>query len=142
MQLKKNKKGFTLIEIIVVLVIMGILLAIAVPSVLGYVNKAKESRFLSDARAAYLAAQSITVTEKAKGTTVTVLESELNTPKNLNDEIGTDGLVTSSVCKVDGTTTDTGKIDKINTCTFGIEGLNGKLVKIVANGTAEIIPAP
>ena len=39
--LKRNKKGFTLIEIIVVLVIMGILIAIAVPSVLGYVNKAK-----------------------------------------------------------------------------------------------------
>ena len=31
--LKRNKKGFTLIEIIVVLVIMGILIAIAVPSV-------------------------------------------------------------------------------------------------------------
>lgn len=30
--LKRNKKGFTLIEIIVVLVIMGILIAIAVPS--------------------------------------------------------------------------------------------------------------
>lgn len=47
--LKRNKKGFTLIEIIVVLVIMGILIAIAVPSVLGYVNKAKEQRYLSDA---------------------------------------------------------------------------------------------
>ncbi|MFR5751272.1 type IV pilin protein [Faecalibacillus intestinalis] len=32
-----NKKGFTLVEIIVVLVILAILAAIAVPSVLGYV---------------------------------------------------------------------------------------------------------
>lgn len=31
-----NKKGFTLVEIIVVLVILAILAAIAVPSVLGY----------------------------------------------------------------------------------------------------------
>lgn len=54
--LKRNKKGFTLIEIIVVLVIMGILIAIAVPSVLGYVNKAKEQRYLSDARAYYIGA--------------------------------------------------------------------------------------
>lgn len=36
-----NKKGFTLVEIIVVLVILAILEAIAVPSVLGYVEQAK-----------------------------------------------------------------------------------------------------
>lgn len=36
-----NKKGFTLIEIIVVLVILAILAAIAVPSVLGYVEEAR-----------------------------------------------------------------------------------------------------
>lgn len=36
-----NKKGFTLVEIIVVLVILAILAAIAVPSVLGYVEETK-----------------------------------------------------------------------------------------------------
>ena len=36
-----NKKGFTLVEIIVVLVILAILAVIAVPSVLGYVEQAK-----------------------------------------------------------------------------------------------------
>lgn len=41
LQKKSNKKGFTLVEIIVVLVILTILAAIAVPSVLGYVNEAK-----------------------------------------------------------------------------------------------------
>ena len=40
-----NKKGFTLVEIIVVLVILAILAAIAVPSVLGYVEEAKKERF-------------------------------------------------------------------------------------------------
>lgn len=37
----KNKKGFTLVEIIVVLVILAILAAIVAPSVLGYVEQAK-----------------------------------------------------------------------------------------------------
>lgn len=36
-----NRKGFTLVEIIVVLVILAILAAIAVPSVLWYVEEAK-----------------------------------------------------------------------------------------------------
>lgn len=41
-----NKKGFTLVEIIVVLVILAILAAIAVPSVLGYVEEAKKRKIL------------------------------------------------------------------------------------------------
>lgn len=41
-----NKKGFTLVEIIVVLVILAILAAIAVPSVLGYVEEAKKKNIL------------------------------------------------------------------------------------------------
>lgn len=41
LQKKSNKKGFTLVEIIVVLVILAILAAIAVPSVIGYVDEAK-----------------------------------------------------------------------------------------------------
>ncbi|MDR0885187.1 MAG: prepilin-type N-terminal cleavage/methylation domain-containing protein [Clostridiales Family XIII bacterium] len=37
----KDKKGFTLVEVIVVLVILAILIAIAVPSVTQYINKSK-----------------------------------------------------------------------------------------------------
>lgn len=48
--MRKKRQGFTLIEIIVVLVILGILLAIATPSILGYVQKAKDSRLLQEAR--------------------------------------------------------------------------------------------
>ena len=43
-----NKKGFTLVEIIVVLVILAILAAIAVPSVLGYVEEAKKRGALNN----------------------------------------------------------------------------------------------
>ena len=38
---KKKKKGFTLIELIVVIAILGILAAIAVPRFSGFTNKAK-----------------------------------------------------------------------------------------------------
>ena len=36
-----NKKGFTLVEMIVVIVILGILLAIMVPQLIKYVDKAR-----------------------------------------------------------------------------------------------------
>jgi type IV pilus assembly protein PilA len=53
----KNKKGFTLIEIIVVLVILAILVAIALPAMFGYVEEARAKTFAQEARVGFLAAQ-------------------------------------------------------------------------------------
>ncbi|MFR4393849.1 MAG: type IV pilin protein [Ruminococcus callidus] len=36
---KKNRKGFSLVELIVVLVIMAILSAALIPSLIGYISK-------------------------------------------------------------------------------------------------------
>lgn len=47
-----NKKGFTLIEIIVVVVILAVLMSVAVPSVMQYLDKADEARYLSYSRGA------------------------------------------------------------------------------------------
>lgn len=58
----KNKKGFTLIEIIVVIVILAVLMAVAVPSVLSYMNEGKNAKYQTVARAVLINAQ----TEYAK----------------------------------------------------------------------------
>ena len=52
--LKKDKKGFTLVEMIVVIVIIGILLAILVPGMFRYIDKAKDKQIEVNARTAYL----------------------------------------------------------------------------------------
>ena len=46
----KNKKGFTLVELLAVIVILAIILAIAIPGISGIINSAKKGAFESDAK--------------------------------------------------------------------------------------------
>lgn len=53
-KLKNDKKGFTLVEMIVVIVIIGILLAILVPGMFKYIDKAKDKQIQVNARTALM----------------------------------------------------------------------------------------
>lgn len=88
---QRGKKGFTLIELIVVLVILAILVAAALPTMMGYVNKAKKASYLANCRAIYVAGQA-DITEQI-GVTGTVATT--NMAANINKmvpEIAADNI--------------------------------------------------
>lgn len=131
--LKKNKKGFTLIEIIVVLIIIGILIAIAVPSVLGYIGKAKDVKHEANARTGFLAAQTILVKKNAKNQPVAAEDFKA---AKLNEEANADNVIDAAACALDGAT---GSV-KITVCYIHPTGMDAdKYVKFTTDDEAVVV---
>lgn len=63
---ENNKKGFTLVELIVVLVILAILAALLIPALTGYIDKAKNKSIVAETRQTVMAAQTLVDEEYAK----------------------------------------------------------------------------
>lgn len=135
--LRRNKKGFTLVEVIVVLVILAILIAIAVPSVMKYIDDANDAKYLAQGRAAMIATQAELVADYADDKKFnSSVEGSSDLLNAVSDEIG------FKVTKIylDGTEfkpTDTEVANPNNIGEFKFE-IDGKTVIIPVNGEATV----
>lgn len=82
---KNNKKAFTLIELIVVIAIIGVLVAILVPTMTGFVNEAKQSTADANARTVFSIAQAEATFEQVSGEGTPTSES---VTAAIADEVG------------------------------------------------------
>lgn len=108
LQKRSNKKGFTLVEIIVVLVILAILAAIAVPAVLGYVNDAKESKYISEARSIYIVIQTEEAKFKAENGLASSTTAQQLTSTTINGTAASNFYTNTNVKLKDTATSKTG----------------------------------
>ena len=95
----KNKKGITLVEVIVVLVIMAILAGILVGAYSGYINRAKEQNERLEVRAVVLAATTLYYEDYAANGATTLKKC---TKANIKTLAGVDGTVEAAVFSKEG----------------------------------------
>ena len=134
--LSKNK-GFTLVELIVVLVILAILAAILVPTLLGYIDRARSEKDYSTAQAVRVAAQAQIDELYGKGN-----DSVDN--DTINDNGTNEGAILNLVCgnedgKLDGQTISIEGVaitnNQITSITVGIKPASGTMKKYKYDST-------
>lgn len=67
---RNNQKGFTFIEVMIVIAIIGILSAIAIPQYLAYRTKGQDSVAITSAKNFWIAAMAYFADEKTTGTQI------------------------------------------------------------------------
>ena len=109
----KNKKGFTLVELIVVLVILAILAALLIPALTGYIDKANKEKVVAECRMVVMAAQ--TEASEAYGKVTSTSAGAATTAANITAKMDKDNIKSLAEVKgfFDVTVDATGKIPKV-----------------------------
>ena len=121
-----NKKGFTLAELLIVVAIIAVLVAIAIPVFTTQLEKSREATDISNLRAAYAEVMAAYLADGATGTpsaTVTARQTIADWQNAANSKL---------VVRVDGTEYELPVSAKINgaTWTVTIDPNTSELIKI------------
>jgi prepilin-type N-terminal cleavage/methylation domain-containing protein len=133
----EDRKGFTLVEVIVVLVILAILMAIAIPALTGYIDKARNDAATAEAGAAKSAAQVI-VTEAyghpltdsgntyyvyRDGTTTLVFKSDWKPQTAAVGKVTPAGTITDAINKLTGAGLGTITVTSVDATSHAVTGM-------------------
>lgn len=112
--IKKDQKGFTLVEVIVVLVILAIMAAVLIPSLIGYIDKSRQNTVVSETRSIVTAVQTLASEKYAKqndsSTTVYTLGTVAGATVILYNDIETLCEIEDLDTKLSGVTITGGKV--------------------------------
>ena len=106
---KANKKGFTIVELVIVIAVIAILAAVLIPTFSNVVEKANESKALQEVRSAY----------------ITTIADELATPDTSDDTIGN---AVKSAAIIVSHNNKLVQINKDGSCTIVTTGTAGYVV--------------
>lgn len=130
---KTNKKGFTLVELLAVIVILGVLLMIAVPAIQNVIRSSRKKSFES---AAQLVIENIEAVASAERVTGDILPCYVLIDKNFELERGSLGTNPSGYVTVDAKGKGTIKY------TDGTYRAEGTLNNITTSKSGNSIGAP
>lgn len=84
---QRDRGGFTLVELIVVLAILAILATLLIPTMTGYIDKANEEKIVAETRMAVMAAQTVVSENYARDPEAWVEEKELTSMEDTGNKL-------------------------------------------------------
>ena len=119
-EIMKNKKGFTLVELLAVIAILAILVIIALPNVINMYNKAQKEIFLTEAKKVYSESEKKYLSNSISGNKTNVINSKDNSKLDMTGKKLQYCVILNSSGKVTDMKVSNGK---------WIASLNGKAVE-------------
>lgn len=101
-KMKQNKKGFTLIELVVVMCIIAILASALIPQISGYITEAKKMKVLDQSRTVVMAVDSYNLKNTVKlddSSTIEKIKTNPGVSKYLNEDVKLDNLKDTTTIK-------------------------------------------
>lgn len=134
--MKKNNKGFSLVELIIVIAIMAILAGALAPALIKYINKSRRSADISNADTIRTACQTAMSDEDAMVAIGTGVTGE-----SVSDLKSSHGAFSTEISSILGNSTITSKyFDKGNEFTVDINVADNTV--IVKAGSQQVSPQP